>query len=33
MKAAGLRDAIGGARGRMRERFRRGDDADGESRS
>jgi hypothetical protein len=26
MKAAGLRDAIGGARGRMRERFRRGED-------
>ena len=26
MKATGLRDAIGGARGRMRERFRRGGD-------
>ncbi len=26
MKATGLRDAIGGARGRMRERFRRGQD-------
>ena len=26
MKAAGLRDALGGARGRMRERFRRGDE-------
>ena len=26
MKAAGLRDAIGGAKGRVRDRFRRADD-------